>query len=274
MMNTLSAHPGAGQIDMKSTQPTDDLRRHIPPEYLEIARQLGREHGVSHAIDPDDYIFWVIHDDMNRTDKSSSVREYFESGRNTATFLQSYLSALRLPEKAKYLDFASGYARVGRHLPSVMTNFDITLSDIHPSAIRFSRDIGLKALQSSTIPEEFKPQERFDVITAISFFTHMPQRTWSRWLNALKSALSPSGYIFFTTHGLSALAPMGVTQLSSSGFRFDPHTEQHDLDLADYGSTVSTFDFVYRKLLDEGLRLTLYKDAGMGYQDIYIVQSV
>ncbi len=101
----------------------------------------------------------------------------------------------------------------------------------------------------------------------------MPQRTWGRWLSALKSALRPGGYIYFTTHGLSALGAMGVVELDKSGFRFDPHTEQHDLDLADYGSTVSTFEFVYRRLLDEGLRLVFFKDAGMGYQDVYLVQA-
>ncbi len=258
---------------MEPLKHTSPPKREIPPEYMDVAQELGERYGVPGHIDVEDYIFWVIHDDISRTNKLSSVSEYFESGRNTATFLQSYLSELRLPAPAKYLDFASGYARVARHLPVVLAGMDITVCDIHSSAINFSRKIGLKALQSSVIPEEFKPTERFDIITAISFFTHMPQRTWSRWLNSLKAALNPSGYIFFTTHGLAALAPMGVTQLNDSGFRFDHHTEQHDLDLVDYGSTVSTFEFVHRKLLDEGLRLILYKDAGMGYQDIYIVQS-
>jgi hypothetical protein len=79
--------------------------------------------------------------------------------------------------------------------------------------------------------------------------------------------------LIFTTHGRVAIAGMGVThtQVGRNGFRFDTRSEQEDLDPAEYGSTVTFFEYVHRQIENANLRLVSFREGGAGYQDLIIV---
>jgi len=71
----------------------------------------------------------------------------------------------------------------------------ITFPPLRPPAI--DRELArtwqiVESYISSPVPEQLKlpPQ---DVIFAHSFFSHMPETTWARWLKALANALAPRG---------------------------------------------------------------------------------
>jgi hypothetical protein len=99
----------------------------------------------------------------------------------------------------------------------------------------------------------------------------MPKRTWGRWLSELASLLAPNGILILTTHGESALKTLGAHGFSPEGFWFTNFSEQKDLSTVDYGAAATSFDFVCRQVAANDLRMLRYQDAGMGYQDLYIV---
>ncbi len=59
---------------------------------------------------------------------------------------------------------------------------------------------GVESYLSSPVPEQLTLPSQ-DVIFAHSFFSHMPETTWARWLKALANALAPRGVLIFTTPG-------------------------------------------------------------------------
>ncbi len=110
------------------------------------------------------------------------------------------------------------------------------------------------------------------MICAISFFTHMPAATWARWLKSISCFLAREGVLIFTTHGRAALKTMGVERHAvKDGFLFFHHSEQKDLALDDYGSTVSFFEFVFQQAANIGLRVIRFQEAGVGYQDLIVL---
>ena len=129
-------------------------------------------------------------------------------------------------------------------------------------------------MQSASVPERLDTGRLFNVIFAFSFFTHMPRSTWGRWLRALVKQLEPDGLLIFTAHGEISQPLMGVKTLEPDGFFFHSDSEQKDLDGAEYGNTVTTFEFVAREIMRSGLKLLQFRQAGAGHHDVYIVHKV
>lgn len=238
-------------------------------------------YGVSAEVHPDDHIFRFIHDDPNRVNKEEAVMEYFQSGRSGAAFVKDLLDAHPLsdvlasrphPDRAiSLLEFASGYGRVTRHFPKVTPDVEVTACDIHPAAVDFLHGIGFDARLSAHAPEDFDLGRRFDVIYAFSFFTHMPRATWTRWLEALGRHLLPGGVLLMTAHGVVSQRLMRIGDLDLDGFFFHAESEQKDLDVAEYGNTITSFDFVYHQLATAKLRLLQFRESGAGQHDLYIL---
>jgi SAM-dependent methyltransferase len=231
----------------------------------------GAEYGVSPAIHRDDFMFWTLHDDLNRKDKLGAVQAYFASGYDTALRLKALLDGHLPPGPLDLLDFAAGYARVTRHFARVWPEARPVLCDIHEEAVAFARGIGFEATPSTWTPEEFSPGT-YDAIVTVSFFTHMPREVWTRWLVALGRALRPGGVLLFTTHGAAALDSMGVRDVAADGFKFIRTSEQKDLAVDLYGATVALPAFVRAAVEDAGLQIAASHEAGLGLQDVYIVR--
>jgi SAM-dependent methyltransferase len=243
----------------------------ITPDIVRYADAMAKELDVRPEIHPMDLIFWHVADSRQSEDVSGAVREYFESGKVSALEIKNaYLSKVG-QEPKNILDFASGYCRVTRHLCYQFPNAILYTSDIHDAANNFSCSLGFHVIASTWDPSQYKPRIKFDLIVAISFFTHMPKRTWQNWLQALGDALSDKGVILFTTHGAPAMVPMGLTEVDEDGFAHHPHTEQYDLDINEYASTTTLYNFVEAAVTQSGLDVIAFKESGFGYQDLYIV---
>jgi SAM-dependent methyltransferase len=177
--------------------------REIASDLLQEAEARGKQYSVPAGLHSDDFIFWFIHDQAHMVDKRQAVEDYFRSGQEGAAFIRDLLKewrprllldALQTPgQPLTMLEFASGYGRVTRHFPSVMEDYKVTACDIHEQAVGFLRGMGLDAEQSSSVPEDLQLGRHFDVIYAFSFFTHMPRRTWQRWLAALGRHVKSGG---------------------------------------------------------------------------------
>jgi SAM-dependent methyltransferase len=254
----------------------------IPP--YELAACCGRyatEWKVDASIHPNDFIFRFLLTNPCFSDKEKAVSYYFADGRKSADLLKSIFEndlALNLTQRKEMLEFASGYGCVTRHLQPLFPAFDIISSDIHPAANNFiTEKLGGKSIQSTLIPESFDAERQFDLVFALSFFSHMPARTWARWLLALFKILRPGGSLIFTTHGPTSNRKVPFAgSLDEKGFYFRPESEQGDLDLTEYGITVTSCKFVVEQIeAMENCELRLVR-AGLwwDHQDLYVVNKI
>ena len=249
----------------------------LSPSLADEAAVSGREYGVAPDIHPADYIFRFVVN--TASDESVAVQDYFRGGAEAARWMQKMIGIFRpVDQPFKLLEFAAGYGRVTRHLGRIMPEARVIASDIHPAAVMFLEQMGVEAHQSSARPETFTANVKYDVIFALSFFTHMPKSTWARWLRALLRHLEPSGCLIFTTHGVPGMKTMGDAHgralgWDADGFWFEPMSEQSDIDTAEYGSTGTSFRFVTQQIEAAGAALFQYQERGAGYQDVYVVRN-
>jgi hypothetical protein len=254
----------------------------VPPNELAAScREHASKWKVSAAVHPQDFIFHFLLKHPAFSEKDDAVRQYFDDGRRSSELLKSILEnelSVNIIEQQKMLEFASGYGMITRHLPAVFPAFDITSSDIHPDANNFIiKELGGKAIQSSSVPENFDAADEYDLVFALSFFSHMPATTWSRWLLALFKTLSIGGNLIFTTHGPTSLRKMQMdVSLDEEGFSFRPDSEQDDLDKMEYGTTFASSCFVVKQIEAlEDCEVRLVR-AGLwwGHQDLYVASKI
>ena len=212
-----------------------------------VQRGRGQRVGVTPAIHPKDFIYWFCATHPLKTTESG-IDLYFENSGVSAGMVADLAASLGYTndQKVKLLEFASGYGCVTRHLTKNPW-FDLVSCDIHPSALEFlTNELGVKSLASASIPEQFSAPEKFDMVFALSFFSHMPKSSFGRWLKALFSVLKAPGYLAFTTHGYKSCAGLKVTpeEIPADGFWFRADSEQKDLDTAEYGLSLTTPEFV------------------------------
>jgi SAM-dependent methyltransferase len=232
--------------------------------------------GVSTEIHRQDYLFQFL---LHHPEVDDPLKLYIQDGRNSARRLRELLDehAADPPTGSlTVLEFASGYGCVSRHLARQVPNAEVTCSDIHPEAMDFiGRTFSMETQLSVARPEMFALGRQFDVVFALSFFSHMPERTWGPWLEALYRHTRPGGMLVFTAHGLvSDELHIRRAVLSPEGFWFEPTSEQMDLDGDEYGVTVTSREYVMRQITT---RLpdaaTQFSEAfWWGHQDLYVVK--
>jgi hypothetical protein len=62
-------------------------------------------------------------------------------------------------------------------------------------------------------------------------------------------------------------------KLDNRGFYFIAQSEQTDLDLDEYGSTIVSYDYVCRQISALGARLLAYEEGvWYGHQDVYVLR--
>ena len=162
---------------------------------------------------------------------------------------------------------------VSRHLKT-NSRLALTSCDIHDEALVFLKDeLGIDTLASDKVPEKFAPADKFDIVFVLSLFSHLPRATFGRWLRSLFSTLKSPGYMVFTTHG-TATYNLKAIPIPSDGFLFLPHSEQKDIEPDDYGTTITTPDFVIGEIYRQvGAPIVAYKHAHWwGHQDLWVVK--
>jgi len=249
----------------------------ISPENLAVARAYG----IVPDIHETDFIYWFV----NRRwggDHERAVRNYYDLGVYSARLVNDILTEVARVKAAtgtpwtptRMLDFASGYGNTARHLPNVMPSYQSGACDIHEAAVRFiSEKLGLRSHLSSTVPERLDLPEQ-DVIFALSFFSHMPNASYSRWIGALARHLAPGGVLIFTANGHVTDITGGTpgTKAGPNGFGFTAMSEQRDLDGSDYGLTLSYPKWVFYTLQQHPeLRLSRFQEGfWWARQDLYV----
>lgn len=245
----------------------------------DVIINTAKKYGVSPEIHPDDFIFQFVINHPVFKSPELAVDYYFKDGQKSCLKLLSLIkeTSPELEKKIKLLEFASGYGCVTRHLAKHYEILETTACDIHENATDFIQsNFEVQVIQSEPIPEDLSLKDEYDVVFALSFFSHMPKSTWSRWLKKLYEATASKGSLIFTTHGLASRIHFSNPVIPDNGFWFVPQSEQEDLDTSEYGSTIVTLDFVSnavkQNLADP---IWLYRHAyWWEHQDLYVVRKL
>ena len=128
---------------------------------------------------------------------------YVEGGRLARRSIEFALArnSVDMTEFDAILDFGCGSGRVIRYwkdLPAAVhgTDYNSELIEWCRSAIGFAQfDV------NEPNPPVAYPSEVFDLVYALSVFTHMDESSQLRWRDELRRILRPGGYLILTTHG-------------------------------------------------------------------------
>lgn len=203
----------------------------------------------------------------------------------TCRYLEVGLDVLDLVEQAagtgaggfdrveRFLDFASGHGRFTRLLVQVVDRAKVWVSDIYPDAVEFQRrQFGVHGLVSHADPERFDCQERFDLISVVSLFSHLPRHLFDAWLARLYRLLTPRGLLLFSV--LSEDLLKGDGEMPDSGFKYVRRSESRRLGADVYGGAWVGESYVRGAVLRAtgGRRRYLrLRRAVSGHQDLYVL---
>ena len=205
------------------------------------------------------------------------LRDYLTDGCRTLAELMQLLEVVDKPlmKASSFLEFASGHGRFTRHLVKALGTERVTVSDVVPDAVDFSKEtFSVAGFLSSSIPENVIWGRTYDIVFVLSLFSHLPKHTWTRWLNCLYAGVAPGGVLVFSTHGSEAAQRQNVT-LDADGFFFAPSSESLAIDAQEYGTTFTSEEFV-RESIDESIgidHLIHMKSVHFwNHQDAYVVR--
>jgi 2-polyprenyl-3-methyl-5-hydroxy-6-metoxy-1,4-benzoquinol methylase len=247
----------------------------------EYIREYATATGVVSDIHVDDLIFRFLVENPVFKTIELAIKYYFHDGQKSAKKLSNLLFSqlgVKCSADTSFLEFASGYGCVTRQLIGELSPISIVSCDIHSAACSFINSaMGVETILSASIPEDLEiDSNSFDVVFALSFFSHMPDHTWSRWLKILFDKVTPGGYLIFTTQGLISRKYFGNPVIPDNGIWFIPSSEQKDLNIADYGNTIVTATYV-KKAVEDILHQNVFYMAEAfwwEHQDLYVIKKL
>jgi SAM-dependent methyltransferase len=227
------------------------------------------------AISEHDHLYKYI---LSRRGKEGH-QAYLSGGRHDAgQVIAAARRALRKDE-IRILEFASGYGRVTRHLPSLMPKAKIVASDIHPEACDFiRREFDVETYPSDIDPGKAVIGEGYDFIFVLSLFSHLPHRTFASWLQRLQRALAPGGALLFTTHGETSKRRFQGIDLTKEeqgdGWIYRRKSDQPDIDIEEYGTMIVTPRYVLGCIEEckDAELLSFWAGPWLGHQDEWMLR--
>ncbi len=108
---------------------------------------------------------------------------------------------------AKILDFGCGCARTAQPLKAALPNWDIFGTDIDEVTVNWSSEnvSADRFSVNAAEPPLSYDAESFDLVYALSVFSHLDAGMQFRWLAELVRVLKPGGYLYLTFTGLKVL---------------------------------------------------------------------
>ena len=160
-----------------------------------------------------------------RVAENSDVLNFFTVGMRTAEGLQEAMASagFELNDGSAVLDFGCGCGRTllwfARQFPKVQWHG----SDVDAESIEWCRKSipgGVFAVNGSIPPLPF-PDNSFDLIYAVSVFTHLSEEHQRAWLPELRRILRPGGRLLLSFHSRNVWQPLeDATAVERDGFVF------------------------------------------------------
>lgn len=131
--------------------------------------------------------------------------EYVKIGAATAASLENLLArhGIDIGSLDRILDFACGCGRALNFLRHRVGSERLYGCDYDEEQVQWCRrNLSLGGFErNGELPPSSFPEGFFDLICAISFFTHLDQAAQESWLSEWKRILKPDGWIVLTLHG-------------------------------------------------------------------------
>jgi cyclopropane fatty-acyl-phospholipid synthase-like methyltransferase len=156
-----------------------------------------------------------------RVGASPDAEEFITVGKNCAEDIKSALGMIgyEFGSFNRILDFGCGCGRTLVHLQSSAPAARIDGADIDMPAIEWCKDhldFATFSLSKETPPLDYAT-DTFDLIYAISVFTHLDEEYQFRWLDELRRVAKPRGIVLLTVNPLNR---------TDQGFVFERTYEQ------------------------------------------------
>jgi len=143
------------------------------------------------------------------------LEDMYYNGLKGATWITSLLrkNGLQLDEFERILDFGCGCGRVLRFWKD-LTSTGIYGTDYNPSLIRWCMEnLPFATFSLNTACDRTSFSDNFfDLVYAISVFTHLSGEMQYFWLDELIRITEPGGYIIITVHGKSRTSVLSEDQ--------------------------------------------------------------
>lgn len=198
-------------------------------------------------------------------------------------------------EPLRILDFGCGCGRLARFLRMRPDRAPTHGCDVNPAHVLWcSRNLeGFETTPVGPLPPTPYGNGSFDLVYALSVFTHLSQEATHKWLAELWRVLAPGGVLVVTTHGPTALETIRVSPFHQQMFALQREVIEEvlrDLDQApfrffkyapetlgvtsagdDYGSTFINPKYI-REHWTERFDMLEYLPGGLhGWQDIVVL---
>ena len=202
-----------------------------------------------------------------RVSASMDAADFVTVGKTCAEDIRSALQKVghELSSFSHILDFGCGCGRTLVHMPSLAPNAQFSGIDIDAPAINWCEknlDFASFTLGREKPPLDFAA-ETFDLIYAISVFTHLDEENQFRWLEELRRITKPSGILLLTVNSSND---------NQQGFVFE-HTYEHGLFPAWYQNTYHSKQYVFENF-GKSFDVLSYVNKGMNmHQDVVVLQK-
>jgi len=207
-----------------------------------------------------------------RSSENSDVLNFFTVGMRTAEGLQEAMasSSFELSDGAAVLDFGCGCGRTllwfARQFPKVRWHG----SDVNTEAIEWCR----KSIPGATFavnglepPLPF-PENSFDLIYAVSVFTHLSEEHQRAWLPELRRVLRPGGRLLLSLHSRNVWqALQEASAVERDGFVFRTSAKLQGILPAWHQTAFQSQESIVAALSTHFSEVT-YLERNLGDQDI------
>jgi 2-polyprenyl-3-methyl-5-hydroxy-6-metoxy-1,4-benzoquinol methylase len=222
-------------------------------------------------------------ENIKRVTGSTLKGTYLLEGFSTYKKISHIISrdiGFKLDRDSKILDWGCGCGRLSRFLCKEYK--ELWGSDIDHTAIDWcTKNLGIKTIKLSPLPEYRHPSNFFDLIIGISVMTHLDRENQLKWLREITSSLKIGGLLIISFHGISsamrALSPIDFETFLELGFADKGANQSLEKVLVEteyYRDTFNTQKYISENWVN-GLKVMNFYDSVVGNnQDLVVLKKV
>jgi cyclopropane fatty-acyl-phospholipid synthase-like methyltransferase len=206
---------------------------------------------------------------------------FLESGRQCSVDIQAALASVErdLSSFRSVLDFGCGCGRTLQWLAASVDDAALYGTDIDEEAIDWCAKsvLGASFAVNAGRPPLAYPDASFDLVYAVSVFTHLTESLQLDWLSELRRVTAPGGLVVVTVRGTSyasQLAPRDRQELATQGFVYSPMPAYFQQLFPSWYQTATMSEEYIRRTWSPWLEVLRHVPRGLdGGQDIVVLRK-